>query len=169
MLYDSLPNPTKENDWLGFCPGAVKLQNGDKKGALKKRTDYHDSFSASGVTTYICAEKKCAFQGHVSVDFVWKMVMKDETLGLQCRWAFLGKSPVAIITPKVRRLQLTTRQPRVMCRKVSCMASGTVSNALYASLLTATPKAGSGQASPSSWIILPLIVAKKFRRMSCTS
>jgi hypothetical protein len=26
-----LPVPTKENDWLGFCPSAVKLQNGDRR------------------------------------------------------------------------------------------------------------------------------------------
>ena len=26
-----LPVPTKENDWLGFCQSAVKLQNGDRK------------------------------------------------------------------------------------------------------------------------------------------
>ena len=82
--------PCKENDWLGFCPSAVKLQNGDKKNSLKKRTDYHDSFAATGVSTYRCSEKGCAFQGHVSVDFVWKAVMKDAQLGLQCRWAFLG-------------------------------------------------------------------------------
>ena len=82
--------PCKENDWLGFCPSAVKLQNGDKKNSLKKRTDYHDSFAATGVSTYRCSEKGCSFQGHVSVDFVWKAVMKDAQLGLQCRWAFLG-------------------------------------------------------------------------------
>lgn len=28
--------------------------------------------------------------GHVSIDFVWKAVMKDEKLGLKVRWAFLG-------------------------------------------------------------------------------
>lgn len=27
----AMPVPTKENDWLGFCPSAVKLQNGDKR------------------------------------------------------------------------------------------------------------------------------------------
>lgn len=26
-----LPVPTKENNWLGFCQSAVKLQNGDRK------------------------------------------------------------------------------------------------------------------------------------------
>ena len=92
-LMDALPTPCKENDWLGFCPAAVKLQSGDRKTSLKKRTDYHDSFSAAGVTTYRCAEKGCLFGGHVSVDFVWKVVMKDEKLGLQCRWLFLGMRP----------------------------------------------------------------------------
>jgi hypothetical protein len=95
-MESTLPTPSKENDWLGFCPSAIKLQNGDKKGALKRRTDYVDSFSASGVSTYQCAEKKCCFQGHVSVDFVWKVVMKDERLGLGCRWAFLGKNDTCV-------------------------------------------------------------------------
>jgi hypothetical protein len=26
-----LPVPSKENDWLGFCQSAIKLQNGDRK------------------------------------------------------------------------------------------------------------------------------------------
>lgn len=106
----SLPTLSKDNDWLGFCPSAVKLQNGDRKvcattiyalmssqtctdveqGALKKRTDYVDHFSTSGISSYSCSAKGCAFQGHVSVDFAWKVVMKVKGLGLQCRWAFLG-------------------------------------------------------------------------------
>lgn len=64
------------------------------QGALKKRTDYHDSFSASGVTTLTCANKGCAFSGHISVDFLWKVVQTDNNLGLKCRWAFLGMWPV---------------------------------------------------------------------------
>jgi len=28
--------------------------------------------------------------GHVSVELVWRAVMKDERLGLKVRWAFLG-------------------------------------------------------------------------------
>ena len=67
------------------------------KGALKKRTDYHDSFSASGVTTLTCSNKGCAFSGHISVDFLWKVVQTDNNLGLKCRWAFLGmKHPLSI-------------------------------------------------------------------------
>ena len=60
------------------------------KGALKKRTDYHDAFSASGVVTLTCSNKGCAFSGHISVDFLWKVVQTDNNLGLKCRWAFLG-------------------------------------------------------------------------------
>lgn len=26
-----MPVPSKDNDWLGFCISAIKLQNGDKK------------------------------------------------------------------------------------------------------------------------------------------
>jgi len=26
-----LPVAAKDNNWLGFCPAAIKLQNGDKK------------------------------------------------------------------------------------------------------------------------------------------
>ncbi|KAK5115494.1 hypothetical protein LTR62_001153 [Meristemomyces frigidus] len=91
---ESIVLPSKDNDFLGFCPSAVKLQNGDRKNSLKKRTDYQDSYSSSGVSTFCCADKKCAFQSHVSVDFVWKVVQKDQDLGLQCRWAFLAKSHV---------------------------------------------------------------------------
>ncbi|KAK0808311.1 hypothetical protein LTR91_015149 [Friedmanniomyces endolithicus] len=105
---EAIPTPCKENEFLGFCPSAVKLQNGDKKTSLKKRTDYHDSFAATGVTTFRCAEKGCAFQGHVSVDFVWKVVMKDEKLGLQCRWAFLAKSHVC-------QAAATSRQYHFQC------------------------------------------------------
>ena len=31
-----LPVPTKENDWLGFCHSAMKLQNGDRKVTIRK-------------------------------------------------------------------------------------------------------------------------------------
>lgn len=60
------------------------------QGALKKRTDYGAAFAASGVTTYYCSSKGCNYQGHVSIDFVWKAVMKDDRIGLKVRWAFLG-------------------------------------------------------------------------------
>ena len=33
-----LPVPTKENDWLGFCQSAIKLQNGDRKVAHTAHT-----------------------------------------------------------------------------------------------------------------------------------
>lgn len=62
------------------------------QGSLKKRTDYGAAFAASGVTTYYCSQRGCQYMGHVSVDFVWKAVMKDERLGLKVRWAFLGKA-----------------------------------------------------------------------------
>lgn len=63
----------------------------DDQGALKKRTDYQSAFAATGISTYYCSAKGCLYAGHVSVDFVWKAVMKDERLGLKVRWAFLGK------------------------------------------------------------------------------
>jgi hypothetical protein len=76
----------------------VAGQHNDPTGAecysqssLKKRTDYGAAFAASGVTTYYCSQKGCSYQGHVSVDFVWKAVMKDDKLGLRVRWAFLGE------------------------------------------------------------------------------
>lgn len=86
----AIPIATKDNEWLGFCPCAVKLQQGDRKGALRKQTNYTDSYSSSGINLYYCAQKGCSFQSHVSVDFVWKVAMKTEELGV--RWAFLGKS-----------------------------------------------------------------------------
>lgn len=30
-----LPAPSKDNDWLGFCQSAIKLQHGDRKVGLK--------------------------------------------------------------------------------------------------------------------------------------
>ncbi|KAK5165899.1 uncharacterized protein LTR77_008823 [Saxophila tyrrhenica] len=100
-----LPVPTKENDWLGFCQSAVKLQNGDRRGSLKKRTDYGAAFAASGVTTYYCSAKGCAYQGHVSVDMVWKVVMRDEKLGLKVRWGFLAKSHIKQASVQGRQYQ----------------------------------------------------------------
>ncbi|KAF2859596.1 hypothetical protein K470DRAFT_258774 [Piedraia hortae CBS 480.64] len=97
--------PTRENNWLGFCPCAVKLQNGDKKGALKRRTEFQDSYSASGLTTYRCAEKGCAFQGHSSIDYVWKASVRFDQRGLQCRWAFLAKSHVKQAAVQRRQYQ----------------------------------------------------------------
>lgn len=35
-----MPVPSKENDWLGFCAHAVKLQNGDKKVRLDLRLGF---------------------------------------------------------------------------------------------------------------------------------
>lgn len=32
-----MPVPSKDNDWLGFCMHAVKLQNGDKKVSCSDR------------------------------------------------------------------------------------------------------------------------------------
>lgn len=82
------------------------------KGALKKRTDYHDSFSTSGVTTLTCANKGCAFSGHISVDFLWKVVQTDNNLGLKCRWAFLGKDPRLGLRTSDLRSGLTFEQAK---------------------------------------------------------
>ena len=75
---------------MQYAIASSEILNRNLQGALKKRTDYGAAFAASGVTTYYCSSKGCAYQGHVSVDFVWKTVMKDDRLGLKVRWAFLG-------------------------------------------------------------------------------
>ena len=51
-----LPVPTKENNWLGFCPSAIKLQNGGKRvGGRAKQTTF---FGADLIMTIEFAEEE---------------------------------------------------------------------------------------------------------------
>lgn len=86
-------NPTPENDYLGFCKSAWKLQNGDRKG-MQKCKEFNDGWSQSNVYYLACAHSKCAFAGHISLDKIWDKVWTVEDKGLKFRWAFLAKSHV---------------------------------------------------------------------------
>lgn len=91
-----LPTPTPENNYLGFCKNAVRLQNGDKT-ALEKCSEH--SYSRSGyssvtVNYLACKSSKCSFMGQLRADKIWERVWRDEKLGVRWRWAFLAKSHV---------------------------------------------------------------------------
>ena len=95
----SVPTPTAENGYLGFCKNAVRLQNGDRKSALEKRKEVHDAYSRSGyshpsVSYLACTSVKCSFAGHQKLETIWDKVWTDEAKGLKFRWAFLAKSHV---------------------------------------------------------------------------
>ena len=86
-----------------------------RQAAFKKRTAYHDSFSAAGVTTLACATRGCVFSGQMSVDHVWKIVLPYEELGLKFRWAFLGAcgcSSRVCMAALTRRPQLRATRSR---------------------------------------------------------
>ena len=87
-----IPHPSAENEYLGFCKGAWRLQNGDKK-ALNKCKDFR--YSAQANVYYLaCAASKCAFAGHYNPSIIWDRVWAVEAKGLKFRWPFLAKSHV---------------------------------------------------------------------------
>jgi hypothetical protein len=101
----SVPTPTPENDYLGFCKSAWRLQNGDRKGALTRCKEFNDGWSQSSVFFLGCSSSKCAFAGHIDIAKIWDKVWtypsgpaaKDEVDGgkiLKFRWPFLAKSHV---------------------------------------------------------------------------
>lgn len=89
----AVPHPSAENSYLGFCKGAWRLQNGDRKG-LAKCKDYMYS-AQSGVYYLACSASKCAFAGHYNPKVIWDKVWVDKSKGLKFRWPFLAKSHVA--------------------------------------------------------------------------
>lgn len=90
-----VPNPTHDNDFLGFCKGAARLQNGDKK-ALEKRKQLNEGWSHHSHAQYLaCCSNKCAFAGHIDINVIMTKVWADEAKGLKFRWPFLAKSHVA--------------------------------------------------------------------------
>ncbi|KAK5125151.1 hypothetical protein LTR85_000827 [Meristemomyces frigidus] len=88
-----VPTPTSENDYLGFCKSAWKLQNGDRK-AMQRCKEFNDGWSQSNVYYLACAHSKCAFAGHIALDQIWSKVWIAEDKGLKFRWSFLAKSHV---------------------------------------------------------------------------
>ncbi|KAK4540869.1 hypothetical protein LTR36_008811 [Oleoguttula mirabilis] len=89
-----IPTPTSENDYLGFCKTAWKLQNGDRK-AMQKCKEFNDGWSQSNVYYLACAHSKCAFAGHIALDTIWDKVWSVADQGMKFRWSFLAKSHVA--------------------------------------------------------------------------
>lgn len=96
----AIPTPTPENDYLGFCKGAWKLQSGDRKGALQKlRDNSNDAWSRTGASRpnvffLSCTHTKCAFAGNIDAAKIWDRVWTSEARGVKMRWAFLAKSHV---------------------------------------------------------------------------
>ncbi|KAK4898192.1 hypothetical protein LTR27_004199 [Elasticomyces elasticus] len=96
----AVPTPTPENQYLGFCKSAWKLQNGDRKG-MHRCKELGDGYSRNGwaqpdVFYLACASSKCAFAGkHMNLDKIWTKVFVVEAKGLKFRWSFLAKSHVS--------------------------------------------------------------------------
>ena len=88
-----IANPTPENNYLGFCKSAWRLQNGDRK-AMQKFKEFNDGWSQSNVYFLSCANSKCAFAGQISLDSIWDKVWTVEAQGIRFRWSFLAKSHV---------------------------------------------------------------------------
>lgn len=100
----SIPTPTPDNNFLGFCKGAWKLQNGDRK-AFSKCKDFNDGWSQSTVYFLACGSSKCAFAGHIQLDRIWTKVFNWEEKGLKLRWPFLAKSHVPQSRVKDKQFQ----------------------------------------------------------------
>lgn len=85
----STPHPTSKNNYLGFCKGAWKLQNGDQS-AMRELKDW--SQSARSPLSYLqCSE--CKFEGHINPDIIWDRVY-FQSQDMKFRWSFLAKSHV---------------------------------------------------------------------------
>ena len=89
----SIATPTPENDYLGFCKSAWRLQNGDQK-AMQKFKEFNDGWSQSNVYFLSCTNSKCAFAGRIPLDRIWDKVWTVEAKGIKFRWSFLAKSHV---------------------------------------------------------------------------
>lgn len=85
-----LSTPTPQNNFLGFCKGAWRVQNDDPK-AMTEARDFAQT-AQSKMTFPSCT--KCAFRGHQDTKSIWNKVNVDEARGLKWRWSFLAKSHV---------------------------------------------------------------------------
>ena len=97
-MSNSTPHPNPKNNYLGFCKGAWRLQNGDT-GAMAESKDWSQS-AQSPLKFLKCAE--CKFEGHFSPTTIWERVFKFD--GMQIRWSFLAKSHVKQKYPQRREL-----------------------------------------------------------------
>lgn len=88
----AVPTPAADNNYLGFCKGACKLQNGEKK-AMSKMKEFNDVWTHSEVYYLGCTSSKCAFAGRLPIEEIWTKVWTSSK-GIKFRWAFLAKSHV---------------------------------------------------------------------------
>ncbi|QIX00471.1 hypothetical protein AMS68_005988 [Peltaster fructicola] len=89
----AVPTPSQDNDYLGFCKGAVRMQNGDKR-AMEKRKEFNDGWSQATVYYLACSTRQCTFAAHIDINIVMTKVFTVEAKGLSFRWPFLAKSHV---------------------------------------------------------------------------
>ncbi|KAK4497340.1 hypothetical protein PRZ48_011791 [Zasmidium cellare] len=97
----AVPTPNPDNDFLGFCKGAWKLQNGDRKGSMHKCREveaWSRHPSNSNASSFLaCQTPRCAFRSNFAnpnVDVIWNKVFTAEAKGIKIRWPFLAKSHV---------------------------------------------------------------------------
>jgi len=92
----AVPTPTPENNYLGFCKNAVRLQNGDR-GAFEKNAEHaysRSGYSSQTIYYLSCRSSKCSYMSQLKADTIWDRVWTDPELGIKWRWAFLAKSHV---------------------------------------------------------------------------
>ncbi|KAF1356860.1 hypothetical protein BDV97DRAFT_394740 [Delphinella strobiligena] len=87
----NLPTPTADNNYLGFCKGAWKLQCGAKD-ALRKRLEFNNGWSSSEVPYLACCSSRCVFAYRLPLDQLEKVWHSSK--GVSFRWALLAKSHV---------------------------------------------------------------------------
>ncbi|GIZ38326.1 hypothetical protein CKM354_000174600 [Cercospora kikuchii] len=98
----AIVQPTPDNDYLGFCKAAWKLQNGDKKNSFAAHKQVepwsrHPGAYAAAASYLACSHGKCAFRSnftHHDVDVIWNKCFTIEAKGVKFRWKFLAKSHV---------------------------------------------------------------------------
>lgn len=100
----AVPTPTPENEYLGFCKSAWKLQNGDRRG-MDKRKEFHDGWVQSNYYFLACAHSRCAFAGRIPLDKIWDKVFRWDAKGIKLRWAFLAKSHIPQYKVKDRQFR----------------------------------------------------------------
>lgn len=97
---NAVPTATPDNDYLGFCKSAWKLQTGDRKGAMEKCKEplAWSMYNASAMPQYLkCRHSKCSFRSSFvspNANTIYNKVISHPAKGLKLRWRFLAKSHV---------------------------------------------------------------------------
>lgn len=96
----TIATPNPDNDYLGFCKSASRLQNADRKALTKTREveawSRHPTPSANALHFLSCATKGCNFRStivHRDTELIWNKML-PEWRGVRARWKFLAKSHV---------------------------------------------------------------------------